>query len=1016
MNTGLSANVVDIAKLTTKLLSKKMIGVALCLGVAGAHAQVTLEEQVKISDYGLHFNGKKLNHGTLGTADTSDEVYDFFFGRNISAHGDAVKVYKNYVFMTWYRGGKTDRHVMLSRYNRDTGTVATIEFPHRHTGFRGDENIGESHNTIGITVSPINGTIHMVYDMHAYDNNNHDGKFKDDFFRYTYSVENTAEVSDEEFTLDKFVKDTSDISQGGDDYKHLTMTGNLSDSNNFARLTYPQFFTNTDGTVLLYMRLGGNNNGAYVFNRYDAQEQKWSTFTKFNENNQKLKGNDYNWGLYGNMKYVNGKLRVGFQQRSNDNNDRYLYQNGIYYAYSDHPDGFGDWKNHQGEDMTWPLVDSDEIKVLEPGDYITGHEDANSVHIVSGFDWTVTAKGDIHFISKLRSTDRNRADFQEVNLHSYKPAGSDEFITSTDFSGATNVYTSGDNVYIIGLDNGYPYVERAVGGTNNFERVYEQTQGTKFDHGVVYVKDGKVYYYLMERTSGDAMPLHLQIIDLDLELNENAPIVSFPSSTMTVDEGFEKLTLTLDAETPLEDRTIQSVTLFLNGEQVRVDDSVPYLFGHGSKPHETGAMGWLDRHEPNPNPLPAGEHLFTAIVTDSEGDTGRASMRLTVLADGPEVSFPSETLTVSAGYDKLSLTVTANAQEGREMESVTLYIDDELVRVDNSLPYLFGHGSKPHETGALGWLDRHEPNPNPFGPGEYEFKAIALDSSGATSETIMTLIVEGEAQPPTVSFPNEEVSLPEGFEQFTFSLDAEAADPSDSIVSVTLFVNDEQKRVDTRSPWNFGHRFAPHETGAMGWLDTHEPNPNPLPPGTHTFRAVATDTAGLQSEAIMTVTVTELPAPEVGFVESDVSIYDSYQELSISINAQAANDNIDLVSAGLYVNDTLVREIFEPPFTWGVSPYEQELLGLDAGLQNFTAKVSDSNGKVGETQMQVDVMMLGDLDADLDVDKLDVRAFTLGIRSGKEYDIAYDFNDDGVVDRRDVRGLSVLCTRPRCAV
>lgn len=486
-----------------------------CTATTAPSSNVVLESQVKITDTGLHFNGKKISHKSLNTANTKPDQYDYFFGRNISAHGDAIKVYGDYVFMTWYRGGKTDRHVMLSRYNKKNGTVATIEFPHRHTGFRGDPNIGESHNSIGIAVSPLNGTIHMVYDLHAYSDDNFGGKFKDDFFRYSYSIPNTATVPDEDFTIERFVKDTSAVSQGPDDYKHLTMTGNLADKSNFSRLTYPKFFTTTDGTILLYMRLGGNNNGAYVFNRYDAEAQSWSRFTKFNENNQRSKGNDYNWGLYGNMKYLNGKLRVGFQQRANIKDDKYLYQNGIYYSYSDHPQGFGDWKNHKGEEMTWPLVNSDEIKIAEPGDYIS-HSESNSVHIVRGFDWTVTERGDVHFISSLRSTNTKRPDFEQVNLHTYKPAGAEEFITTTDFPGASKLYTSGDDIFIIGLNNGLPFIEKGVGGTNKFERVYQQSGGMRFDHGVVYVEDGKIYYYLMERTSGDAMPLHLQVIDLGI--------------------------------------------------------------------------------------------------------------------------------------------------------------------------------------------------------------------------------------------------------------------------------------------------------------------------------------------------------------------------------------------------------------------------------------------------------------------------------------------------------------------
>ncbi|WP_371193822.1 BNR-4 repeat-containing protein [Glaciecola sp. SC05] len=986
-------------------LSKGLCIGALLISAAQTHAQVTLETQVKISDDGLHFNGKDLNFGNLDTASTDPDIYDYFFGRNISAHGDAVKTYKHYVFMTWYRGGKDDRHAMLSRYNTQTGVVSTIEFPHRHTGFRGDPNIGESHNTIGLALSPLDGTIHMVYDMHAYDDNNHDGKFKDDFFRYSYSVENAADAPDETFTLDLFVKDTSAISQGDDDYKHLTMTGNLADKDNFARLTYPQFFKTDDGTLLLYMRLGGNNNGAYVFNRYDHESNTWTRFTNFNHNNQKSKGNAYNWGLYGNMKYLNGKLRVGFQQRSSDNTDKYLYQNGVYYAYSDHPQGFGDWKNHRGEDMTWPLVDSDEIKVFEPGDYIS-HEEKDSVHIVSGFDWTVTEKGDIHIISELRSTDRNRPDFQEVNIHSYKPAGAEDFIISTDFAGATEIYTAGDNVYIIGLDGGVPYVERAVGGTNNFIRVYEASDDIQFDHGTVYITDGKVYYYLMERpTSGisTAMPLYLQIINLDIESEANAPVVSFPESSITVEEGYQQLSFRVEAISPVEGRDITQVDLYINDRFIRTDSAAPFIWGHMSKPTEL--LG-----------LPAGRHTFRAVATDSEGAQGIATMGMVVNSNKPSVAFASEAMTVDLGYEKLTLGIEAQATvEGRTIESVTLFLNDQKVRTDDSVPYLFGHGSRPHETGAMGWLERHAPNPNPLGAGVHTFKAVALDSEGVENEATMTLTVRGLPEPPIVAFPKAVVTVTEGYEKLSITLPAESPVEGRTIDSVTLYRNGELVRVDTRSPWNFGHSFAPYEFGAMGWLERHEPNPNPLGVGTHTFRAVAKDNTGLEGEALMTLIVEALPAPTISFVESDVELIEGYDALSVSVNVETAAESIDVVSVALYINDSFVREALEAPYTWGGENNASELLALPAGMYVFKAVVTDSNNGISDASMRVDIAMLGDLDRDGDIDVVDVKSFALAMSRGEVSDMRYDFNNDGLLNRQDTRAMALLCTRTRCA-
>ena len=476
-------------------------------------SQVTFEKEVKITDIGLHFNGSKVTSGTkFNTDDGNTNSYDFYFGKNISAHGDCIKTYGNYVFMTWYKGGEENRHVMLTRYNTVTGTSVDIEFPHRHTGFQNKPWIGESHNTIAIAVSPIDGTIHLLYDMHAYSRTRpSDGGLSKDYFRYTYSVKNAASLSDADFTLDKFVKNSSN------GYKHLSLNSGRSgfpdeEYSKYSALTYPQFFTNDLGDIFMYMREGGNNNGAYKFSKYDANTSIWSDFKHFNVLNAKSQsGISHNWGLYGNMKYVNGKIRIGFQRRSANNNDKYQYQNGVYYAYSDNQSGSDSWKNHSGESFSLPLYDADKIKVMEPGDYVTTTQ-TSKVYIVGNFDWTVTANGDVHIISKVKDNENNVTKY----LHTYKPKGATDFTTSEDFAGATSIYTSGNDVFIIGLKNNRVFVQKAEGGTNNFETVYQANSGRTFDHGRVHIANGKLYYYLMEKKTGNAQPLYLQIIDLDI--------------------------------------------------------------------------------------------------------------------------------------------------------------------------------------------------------------------------------------------------------------------------------------------------------------------------------------------------------------------------------------------------------------------------------------------------------------------------------------------------------------------
>ena len=495
-----------------KIVQRKFLVLVLFFSIIlSSFSQVTFEKEVKITDIGLHFNGSKV--GSTATNSGDSAPYDYFFGRSISAHGDCIKTYNQYVFMTWYRGGKGDRHVMLTRYNTITGNSVDIEFPHRHTGYQNKYWIGESHNTIAVAVSPLDGTIHMLYDMHAYGRTRpSDGSLSKDYFRYSYSVKNAASLPDAEFTLDKFVKNSSN------GYKHLSLNSGRSgfpdeEYSKYSALTYPQFFTNDLGDIFMYMREGGNNNGAYKFSKYDASTSKWSNFTHFNVLNAKnQQGITYNWGLYGNMKYVNGKIRIGFQRRLANNNDKYQYQNGVYYAYSDNQSGFDSWKNHSGEAFSLPLYDADKIKIFEPGDYVTTTQ-TDKVYIVGDFDWTVTANGDVHIISKVRDLENNVTKY----LHTYKPSGASDFITSEDFAGGTSIYTAGNDVFIIGLKNDRIFIQKTEGGTNNFNTVYQATSGKTFDHGRVHIAKGKLYYYLMEKKSGNAQPLYLQVIDLDID-------------------------------------------------------------------------------------------------------------------------------------------------------------------------------------------------------------------------------------------------------------------------------------------------------------------------------------------------------------------------------------------------------------------------------------------------------------------------------------------------------------------
>jgi predicted extracellular nuclease len=78
-------------------------------------------------------------------------------------------------------------------------------------------------------------------------------------------------------------------------------------------------------------------------------------------------------------------------------------------------------------------------------------------------------------------------------------------------------------------------------------------------------------------------------------------------------------------------------------------------------------------------------------------------------------------------------------------------------------------------------------------------------------------------------------------------------------------------------------------------------------------------------------------------------------------------------------------------------------------------RASDHDPVIVLLNLNSQVELVGDFDADGDIDINDVREFSMLIRSGELNDIKYDFNQDNVVNGRDGRALMSLCTRSRCA-
>ncbi len=433
---------------------------------------ISFESEKLLTNEGLYFEGAK------------DETYHF--GKRITPHGDCIQVIGGYVFVTWYKGGMDKMNVMLSRKPVDGGEWKTIEFPDTHIGYLGNKSIGDSHNTIAVGICPLDSTIHLLYDMHAYAK----VSYPDHYFNYRVTQKGKAFVSDEEFTLDIF-----------NDKRHYLKSGV-----DYQRSTYPDFQLFDDGRLMASFRFGGSGNGDSQYNIYDGNE--WGSPIQFNNGDQP--GDETaTYNIYGGFKYLNGKLRTGFAIRymaANRDDDypdfKYETNNGIFYAEAESPYGQADWVDMHGTDVTIPLQDPNVIKEGEPNEIGIGN------NITTGHLWTVTQNEAIHFLAKVSGKP----------VHYYKRSDDSSFTYSTncpDNNG--DMFSVGRNILLVYLENDRVKMKTTPEGENAWSDLFSYNEGSSLRHCNVRYDGERIYVYAMKNGSGQAQPITLQTFKVAFE-------------------------------------------------------------------------------------------------------------------------------------------------------------------------------------------------------------------------------------------------------------------------------------------------------------------------------------------------------------------------------------------------------------------------------------------------------------------------------------------------------------------
>lgn len=452
-----------------KYLYKIGMGIIPCLICFGGVSQdlsVQLIDQSSLEVGGLFFEG--------------DRGVTYQFSNRITPHGDCIDVVNGYVFVTWYKGGMNNRNLMLSRKNTNdpNGKWITIEFPHRHIGYRGDPTIGDSHNTAAIGICTIDSTIHLLYDMHAYSQSS----YPNNFFNYSVSIKSAAFVSDEEFTLSLF----------------KSKQNHLKPEENYDRVTYPALMRADDGSLIARYRVGGSGNGDILMSNYDGQQ--WSDNWLYADGTIPRPDR---YSLYGGEKFLNGRFYSCFSIRYADN-PNFTNNSGFYLAYTDDipTDIAQGWFNADGSAITLPIMKADIVQVAEPSlDYGTSAAPRTS------FDpsFTVTQNGAIHIITRVDNT----------NVHYYRPAGASSFMSSgggliPNPQVRGDIFSFRGHVFMVELLAGKPMVKTTPEGLNNWRIIDPNSQETnRYKHFDAILDGDKLFVYLMEDMNGDSRPLHL---------------------------------------------------------------------------------------------------------------------------------------------------------------------------------------------------------------------------------------------------------------------------------------------------------------------------------------------------------------------------------------------------------------------------------------------------------------------------------------------------------------------------
>lgn len=427
-------------------------------------AQVTFLESSKVTDEAFYFW-------------KADDAKPYHYGASINPHGNCMKVSNGYVFYTWYRGGWSDRTLMVSRKKIGEGSWVHVALPAKLSLVGGK---GDTHLTTNIGICSIDGTVHLMFDHHNEDLN------------YIKSKKNIAYGPDSEFTAANFLAQQNYLIPG----KKVTS------------VTYPDLFTNDLGEMYFERRLGSAVGGDIIMTYYNGTT--WSPETTIIRG----RGSEVSQGernfCYGTAKYMNGKFYYVYSPRWAESPT--TLNEGVYLM------ELGNRMNDKatnvaGESYDLPIIDHAPFLIADPRSV------PDKAGWAGGPQVAISPKNDIYLYQKPKNT----------NPYNYFKSEDQTEFSEDRNKGSLGIFY-GKRMYKFNLSGGNFVVTSALAGTYTWREDYRTSIGINVKKSITIMEDGVIAVVFSENKNSAEVPVHCFVFQLEKE-EYTAQTISFDALT-----------------------------------------------------------------------------------------------------------------------------------------------------------------------------------------------------------------------------------------------------------------------------------------------------------------------------------------------------------------------------------------------------------------------------------------------------------------------------------------------------